>query len=98
MFSDVKSKLRDLCNLYERISDGAANRNARLEETLDVADRFWDDLHALSRQLKDLSDTLASQEPPALEPSLIREQQEALEVQPGGVVWYMRWLPFNFAF
>lgn len=76
----MKSKLLDLCNLYEKINDGASNRGNHLEETLEVADRFWDDLHNLSRTLKDLQDTLANQEPPALEPSLIREQQDTLEV------------------
>ncbi|KAH3698995.1 hypothetical protein DPMN_073941 [Dreissena polymorpha] len=76
---DVKAKLLDLCDLYERINAAAAERNNRLEETLEVSDRFWDELHQLTRSLKDLSDTLASQEPPALEPSLIKEQQETLE-------------------
>jgi signal transduction histidine kinase len=78
--TDVKSKLLDLVTLYEKINDGANTRNIELEDTIEVADKFWDDLNSLQRTLKDLSDTLANQEPPALEPSIIREQQDTLEV------------------
>ena len=76
----MKGKLRDLVELYEKISDSAQERNNRLEDTLEVSDKFWDELSGLTRTLKDLSETLANQEPPALEPSLIKEQQEHLEV------------------
>ena len=80
-FTDVKSKLLDLVNLYEKINDGANTRSLAIEDALEVADKFWDDLNSLQRTLKDLSDTLANQEPPALEPSIIREQQDTLEVK-----------------
>ena len=76
----MKDKLLDLCHLYEKINEGANTRANKLEDTLEVGDRFWDDLHNLSRTLKDLQDSLINQEPPALEPSLIREQQDNLEV------------------
>ena len=76
----MKKKLRDLVGLYEKITDGANERNNRLEDTMEVSDKFWDDYDNLSKTLKGLSETLAAQEPPALEPALIREQQENLEV------------------
>lgn len=76
----MKAKLLDLVNLYEKINDGVNTRSNELEDTLEVADKFWDDLNSLQSTLKDLSDTLTNQEPPALEPSLIREQQDTLEV------------------
>lgn len=78
--TDVKSKLLDLCNMYEKINEEANIRGNKLEDTLEVADKLWDDLNNLSRTLKELSDSLTNQEPPALEPSLIREQQDTLEV------------------
>lgn len=78
--TDVKAKLRDLVSMFEKINDAAQERNAVLEDTLEVSDKFWDDLQGLTQQLKTLSDTLANQEPPALEPAIIREQQETLEV------------------
>lgn len=76
----MKVKLLDLVKLYEKINNGASTRSLQLEDTLEVADKFWDDLNSLSRTLKDLSDTLTNQEPAALEPSIIREQQDTLEV------------------
>ena len=79
--TDVKVKLRDLVNMFEKINDGAQERNAALEDTLEVADKFWDELQGLTQQLKTLSDNIANQEPPALEPAIIREQQETLEVR-----------------
>ena len=79
-FIDVKAKLRELVKMFEKINDGAQERNAVLEDTLEVSDKFWDELQGLTQQLKALSDTIANQEPPALEPAIIREQQETLEV------------------
>ena len=76
----MKAKLRDLVKLFEKINDGSQERNAILEDTLEVSDKFWDELQGLTHQLKTLSDSIANQEPPALEPAIIREQQETLEV------------------
>lgn len=76
----MKAKLRELVKMFEKINDGAQERNAVLEDTLEVSDKFWDELQGLTQQLKALSDTIANQEPPALEPAIIREQQETLEV------------------
>ncbi|KAH3823597.1 hypothetical protein DPMN_125406 [Dreissena polymorpha] len=45
--------------------------------------KFWDELQQLTHTLKHMSDRLGNQEPtvePTVEPSLIREQQETLEV------------------
>ena len=67
-------------DMYEKVKTETEGRNQQLENTLDVSEKFWDDLNGLLNTLKDLQDTLAVQEPPALEPRAIREQQEALEV------------------
>ena len=55
-------------------------RSKALTETIEVSEKFWEDLNSLMTTLKDLQDSLSNQEPPALEPSIIREQQEELEV------------------
>lgn len=55
-------------------------RSKALTETVEVSEKFWEDLNSLMTTLKDLQDSISNQEPPALEPSIIREQQEELEV------------------
>ena len=66
--------------MYSKLKDHTADRGQSLEQTLGVSEKFWDELNNLGVTLKDIQDTLVSQEPPALEPDMIREQQEALEV------------------
>ena len=79
-FSDVQQKLGKLINFYEGIKDTTHFRTQSLENTLDVSERFWDDLHSLASTIKDLQDAITQQDPPALEPAVIREQQDYLEV------------------
>ena len=76
----MKQKVDDLIQLYEKIKAETQERSSTLEHTLGVSDKFWDDLNGLMSTLKDLSDTVTTQETPALEPRAIREQQEALDV------------------
>ena len=79
-FSDVQQKLGKLIKFYEGIKDATHFRTQVLEDTLDVSERFWDDLHSLASTIKDLQDAITQQDPPALEPAIIREQQDYLEV------------------
>lgn len=81
IFSDVQQKINELVDLYDDIKTTSQDRNQALEDTLEVSDRFWDDLNNLMGTLKELQDTLANQDPVALEPTVIREQQEVLEVR-----------------
>lgn len=76
----MKQKVDDLIKLYEKIKKETQDRSSNLEQTLGVSDKFWDDLNGLMGTLKDLTDTMSSQEAPSLEPRAIREQQEALDV------------------
>ena len=80
-FSDVRQKLDELTRLFKDIQDSGHSRQRALDDTLGVAEKFWDDLNALNSTLKDLQDTLNAAEKPALEPEAIREQQEELEVR-----------------
>ena len=66
--------------MYDKIKTETADRNVALEATLGVSEKFWDDLGGLVSTLKDLQETLVDQDQPALEPSAIREQQDALDV------------------
>ena len=66
--------------MYDKIKRETQDRNRALEMTMGVSEKFWDDLNGLMDTLKDLQDTLETQECPALEPRAIREQQDALEV------------------
>lgn len=78
--TDVRQKLEELTKLYKDIQDQSRGRQRALEETLGVAEKFWDDLQVLNSTLKDLQDSLSTADQPALEPEAIREQQEELEV------------------
>ena len=78
---DVRQKLDELTRLFKDIQDMGRGRQRALDDTLGVAEKFWDDLGALNSTLKELQDTLNASEKPALEPEAIREQQEELEVR-----------------
>lgn len=80
VFKDVQQKLNELINLYEGIKDATHSRTQALEDTLEVSERFWDDLHSLAGTIKDLQEAITQQDPPALEPAIIREQQDFMEV------------------
>ena len=80
ILTELKDNVEGMCNLYEKIRQGTAERNQALEHALGVAEKFWDDLNTLTANLKELEDNLAAQEPPALNPNDIREQQDVLGV------------------
>ncbi|KFM60284.1 Dystonin, partial [Stegodyphus mimosarum] len=76
---DIKQKLDKLNQLWDNIQKLARNRNRSLEDALAAAERFWDELTMVMKALKELQDSLNAQEPPAVEPSAIQHQQEALQ-------------------
>ncbi|KAF5301224.1 hypothetical protein FQA39_LY10810 [Lamprigera yunnana] len=76
---DVKRKLEKLKNLWEDIQKASNDRGLSLEDALDAAEKFWSELHAVMVTLHDLEDSLSSQEPPAVEPKAIQQQQVALQ-------------------
>uniref|UniRef100_T1IVF3 Dystonin n=1 Tax=Strigamia maritima TaxID=126957 RepID=T1IVF3_STRMM len=75
---DIKKKLDKLNKLWDQIQFVTGDRGKSLEDAMDVADRFWDELNAVMNALKELQDSLVSQEPAAVEPQAIQQQQEAL--------------------
>ncbi|GBM86483.1 Dystonin [Araneus ventricosus] len=76
---DIKQKLDKLNQLWDNIQKLARNRGRSLEDALAAAERFWDELTLVMKALKELQDSLNAQEPPAVEPGAIQNQQEALE-------------------
>ncbi|CAG0880401.1 unnamed protein product [Darwinula stevensoni] len=76
---DIKAKLERLSSLWDHIQDAATTRGQSLEDALNLAERFWDELQGVMRALKDLQETLNTQEPPAVEPRAIQRQQSALK-------------------
>jgi hypothetical protein len=76
---DIKRKLDRLNSLWNEVQKATNDRGKSLEDALVVAERFWDELHSVMATLRDLQDSLSSQEPPAVEPSAIQQQQVALQ-------------------
>lgn len=75
---DIKGKLERLSSLWDTVVSATGERGKSLEEALAVAERFWEELQAVMAALKELQETLACQEPPAVEPAKIQQQQAAL--------------------
>jgi hypothetical protein len=79
LISDIKHKLDRLNSLWNEVQKATNDRGKSLEDALAVAERFWDELHSVMATLRDLQDSLSSQEPPAVEPAVIQKQQVALQ-------------------
>jgi uncharacterized protein Yka (UPF0111/DUF47 family) len=77
--TDIKRKLDRLNSLWNEVQKATNDRGKSLEDTLIIAERFWDELHNVMATLQDLQDSLSSQEPPAVEPAAIQQQQVALQ-------------------
>ncbi|KAG5872490.1 hypothetical protein JTB14_037535 [Gonioctena quinquepunctata] len=76
---DIKRKLDKLKTLWEDVQKATQTRGRSLDDALEAAKKFWKELHAIMITLKDLEDSLVSQELPAVEPKAIQEQQVALQ-------------------
>ena len=81
MLVEVGEKLAELTALFEEIEHLTHSRHAALSTTLGVAEKFWDDLHNLTVALECLQETLGASDKVALEPDVIREQQDELDVR-----------------
>lgn len=74
----MKRKLEKLNNLWNDVQKATSDRGRSLEEALALAEKFWSELQAVMSTLRDLQDSLNSQEPPAVQPEAIHQQQVAL--------------------
>lgn len=76
---DMKRKLEKLNNLWNDVQKATSDRGRSLEDALAIAERFWDELQSVMATLRDLQDSLNSQEPPAVRPDIIHQQRVALQ-------------------
>lgn len=77
----VHSRLLRLRSLWEEIRQRAEEREGKLNDVLDLAGKFWSDVAALLSTLRDSQDIVRDLEDPGVDPSLIKQQIEAAEVQ-----------------
>lgn len=78
--TELRDKIDALTDAYDKINEKTGDRKKDLDNTLGVSEKFWDDLNSLLDAVKDLQETMDNQESPGLEPRVIRDQQDALEV------------------
>lgn len=55
-------------------------REAKLLDVMDLAEKFWCDHCALIVTIKDTHDLLRELEEPGVDPSVVKQQQESVEV------------------
>lgn len=77
--ADIKRKLERLNSLWGEVQKATQDRSRSLEEALAIAERFWEELQSVMATLRDLQDSLVTQEPPAVRPEEIQHQQKALQ-------------------
>ncbi|KAK7501339.1 hypothetical protein BaRGS_00007464, partial [Batillaria attramentaria] len=75
---DVKSKAAEIAELASTIGKGAGQRDKLLKQTLKDANQFFDLSTDILSSLRDLKDSLFSQQLPGVDTDSIREQQSEL--------------------
>lgn len=76
---EIKMKLEKLNVLWVDVQKEVKIRDSSLNDTLNAAEKFWNELQGVMDKLRDLKDALTSQEPVATEPKAIQRQQHELE-------------------
>ncbi|XP_060807170.1 uncharacterized protein LOC106135826 isoform X13 [Amyelois transitella] len=76
---DIRNKLDKLHKLWDEVQKATSDRGKSLDDTLEIARKFWSQLNAVMTTLSELQDTLTSQPPPAAQPRAIQAQQVALQ-------------------
>lgn len=67
--------------LWSDIQALLEEREAKLLDVMDLADKFWCDHCALIATIKDSQDLLRELEEPGVDPSVVKQQQEFVEVR-----------------
>lgn len=76
---EIKMKLEKLNVLWVDVQKEVKIRDSSLNDTLNAAEKFWNELELIMSKLRDLKDTLSNQEPVATEPKAIQRQQNELQ-------------------
>ncbi|XP_062851947.1 dystonin isoform X3 [Trichomycterus rosablanca] len=75
----VQDKLDQMVFVWNDIHALLEEREAKLLDVMDLAEKFWCDHCALIMIIKDTQDLLKDLEEPGVDPSVVKQQQEALE-------------------
>ena len=81
VFQAVQDKLDQMVFLWSDIQALLEEREAKLLDVMDLADKFWCDHCALIVTIKDSQDLLKELEEPGVDPSVVKQQQEFVEVR-----------------
>uniref|UniRef100_A0A672MIY4 Dystonin n=1 Tax=Sinocyclocheilus grahami TaxID=75366 RepID=A0A672MIY4_SINGR len=76
----VQDKLDQMVFLWNDIQALLEEREAKLLDVMDLAEKFWCDHCALIVTIKDTHDLLKELEEPGVDPSVVKQQQESVEV------------------
>lgn len=66
--------------VWEDIQTLTEEREAKLLDVMELAEKFWCDHVALVATIKDTQDFIRELEGPGVDPSVVKQQQEAAEV------------------
>ncbi|XP_069395304.1 microtubule-actin cross-linking factor 1 isoform X22 [Paralichthys olivaceus] len=75
----VQDKLDQMVFLWNDVQALLEEREAKLLDVMDLADKFWCDHCALIVTIKDCQDLLRELEEPGVDPSVVKQQQEFVE-------------------
>ncbi|XP_032901183.1 microtubule-actin cross-linking factor 1 isoform X22 [Amblyraja radiata] len=75
----IQDKLDEMAFYWEDIKARGEERDNKLLDVLDLAEKFWDDMAALLTTIKDTQEIVRDLESPGIDPSIIKQQQEAAE-------------------
>ncbi|XP_078279417.1 microtubule-actin cross-linking factor 1 isoform X4 [Rhinoraja longicauda] len=75
----IQDKLDEMVFYWEDIKARGEEREVKLLDVLDLAEKFWYDMAALLTTIKDTQEIVRDLESPGIDPSIIKQQQEAAE-------------------
>nr|DBA26389.1 TPA: hypothetical protein GDO54_010659 [Pyxicephalus adspersus] len=75
----VQDKLDQMVFIWEDIQALTEEREAQLLDVLELAEKFWCDHIALIATIKDTQDFIRELDEPGVDPSVVKQQQEAAE-------------------
>ncbi|XP_042093483.1 dystonin isoform X28 [Ovis aries] len=76
----VQDKLDQMVFIWENIHVLVEEREAKLLDVMELAEKFWCDHLSLVVTTKDTQDFIRDLEDPGIDPSVVKQQQEAAEV------------------
>ena len=78
--TEIQGKMAVLSDLWAEIQLGTQERVQSLSTTLEVAQRFWDELAGCVKALKELEARVQGADPPGCQPDEIQEQQADMQI------------------